>query len=33
MVPALGSHFAPDAVYLVKHVLQAVDVTSPAVEQ
>jgi hypothetical protein len=29
MVPELGSHFAPLAVYLLKHVLHAVDVTMP----
>ena len=33
MVPALGSHCAPVAVYLLKHVLHAVDVTNPGIEQ
>jgi hypothetical protein len=33
MVPAVGSHAAPAAVYLVKQVLHAVDVTYPGIEQ
>jgi hypothetical protein len=33
MVPAEGSHVAPAAVYLVKHVLHAVVVTYPGIEQ
>jgi hypothetical protein len=33
IVPAVGSHFAPEAVYFVKHVLHSFDVTEPGIEQ
>jgi len=33
IVPALGSHFAPVAVYLLKQVLHAFVVTSPGTVQ